>query len=429
MGKLQFGWALGVVAPWCLGIGLSMSISADAGQDFGFGASIVPLSQRAMGLPDDLIPSQTVALGDLANLGTFGLTRGALPARARDEPRARIQEARLVLGTPQDFAQLPDEIEPRQILKHNAAARQQPNVDRTHKGNPFIGLRPSFDSRLRQPGGFAAVQAHDLVFVHDESTPTGAFSTAETDYAGPDSVESFEPWPDGEMPTTAHADALMSPPQESSVITMRPAAITERLIQGATPGVPRAAALASTTPAPADSLPVEVIAVASLPRSSDANQLANLSKLPAGRPNYAALIDQDQAAREKKCLAEAIYFEARSEPEEGQAAVAQVVLNRVSSGLYPSTICGVVYQNRHHYHACQFSFACEGKSLRITEPEAWSTAVRIANEVSEGKTYLADVGSATHYHANYVRPGWSRRLEKMDVIGNHIFYKLRPGQT
>ena len=97
--------------------------------------------------------------------------------------------------------------------------------------------------------------------------------------------------------------------------------------------------------------------------------------------------------------------------------MAQVVLNRVRSGLYPSSICGVVYQNRHHYNACQFSFACEGKSLRITEPEAWRTAVTVAEGVASGATYLSDVGGATHYHANYVRPRWARSLVKMDVIG------------
>jgi spore germination cell wall hydrolase CwlJ-like protein len=109
--------------------------------------------------------------------------------------------------------------------------------------------------------------------------------------------------------------------------------------------------------------------------------------------------------------------------------VAQVVLNRVKSGLYPGTVCGVVYQNRHRYNGCQFSFACEGKSLRITESAPWQEAVRIAREVTEGKTYLADVGAATHYHADYVRPFWARRLKKMDVIGRHIFYKLKPGQS
>jgi spore germination cell wall hydrolase CwlJ-like protein len=147
------------------------------------------------------------------------------------------------------------------------------------------------------------------------------------------------------------------------------------------------------------------------------------------RPNYAALSGQDQEARENRCLTEAIYFEARGESGEGQAAVAQVVMNRVASGLYPPTICGVVYQNRQRWHGCQFSFACEGKSLRITEPEAWARAGRIAAEVTEGTTYVSDIAGSTHYHANYVRPRWSRRLEKMDMIGHHVFYKLRPGQS
>jgi spore germination cell wall hydrolase CwlJ-like protein len=134
-------------------------------------------------------------------------------------------------------------------------------------------------------------------------------------------------------------------------------------------------------------------------------------------------------SREQKCLAEAVYFEARSEPVAGQAAVAQVILNRVKSGLYPSSVCGVVYQNRQRHLACQFTFACEGKSLRIGDSDSWETAKRVAREVTEGKTYLAEVGGATHYHADYVRPSWARRLKKMDVIGRHIFYKLRPGQT
>jgi spore germination cell wall hydrolase CwlJ-like protein len=109
--------------------------------------------------------------------------------------------------------------------------------------------------------------------------------------------------------------------------------------------------------------------------------------------------------------------------------VAQVVLNRVASGLYPATICGVVYQNRRRWHGCQFSFACEGKSLRVSEPDAWQSALRIAAEVTNGKTYVPDIAGSTHYHANYVRPSWARRLEKMDVIGHHVFYKLRPGQS
>ena len=149
----------------------------------------------------------------------------------------------------------------------------------------------------------------------------------------------------------------------------------------------------------------------------------------SARHRYADLIGPDALDREQRCLAEAVYFEARSEPEDGQAAVAQVVLNRVKSGLYPSNVCGVVYQNRHRYMGCQFSFACEGKSLRITDGPSWQSATRIASAVIEGRTYLSEVGGATHYHADYVKPGWSRRLRKMDVIGRHIFYQLKRGQT
>ncbi|CAM5212780.1 hypothetical protein ARD30_01320 [Bosea thiooxidans] len=140
------------------------------------------------------------------------------------------------------------------------------------------------------------------------------------------------------------------------------------------------------------------------------------------RQIYAGLIEPAHLEREERCLAQAVYFEARSEGEEGRAAVAQVVLNRVKSGVYPTTVCGVVFQNRHRKLACQFTFACEGKALRVTEPEAWKAAMRIARDVYEGKIYLVEVGDATHYHADYVQPTWAKKLKKMDVIGRHIFY-------
>ncbi len=141
------------------------------------------------------------------------------------------------------------------------------------------------------------------------------------------------------------------------------------------------------------------------------------------------MIPSEKLPQEKRCLAQAIYFEARSEPEAGQAAVAQVILNRMTSGLYPQTICGVVFQNRRHRHACQFSFACDGHALQVRESEAWAAATRIADDVLGGRTWLADVGDATHYHANYVRPRWARALTKTDVIGKHVFYRLKPGQS
>jgi spore germination cell wall hydrolase CwlJ-like protein len=149
---------------------------------------------------------------------------------------------------------------------------------------------------------------------------------------------------------------------------------------------------------------------------------------PSQKPAIAKspLLGVVTSERELKCLAEAVYYEARSEPERGQAGVAQVVLNRVRSGVYPASVCGVVYQNRHRYLACQFTFACEGKALRITEPGPWRTAMRIAKDVAEGRTYLPGVGNATHYHANYVRPWWARHMDRREKVGKHIFYFEEP---
>ncbi len=129
--------------------------------------------------------------------------------------------------------------------------------------------------------------------------------------------------------------------------------------------------------------------------------------------------------KQDRCLAEAIYFEARDQSYRGQAAVAQVVLNRVKSNLYPSTICGVVYQNQSWRNACQFSFACDGIPERIAEPKAWETAKEIADKVLRGEIYLTEIANASHYHADYVNPSWSRELKRVTKIGEHIFYRFR----
>ncbi len=131
--------------------------------------------------------------------------------------------------------------------------------------------------------------------------------------------------------------------------------------------------------------------------------------------------------KEQACLAEGIYFEARSESLRGQAAVAQVVLNRVRNPAYPDSICGVVYQNRNWRNACQFSFACDGRKHRITEPDRYKVAQDIAMAVTAGKIFLPEVGSSTHYYAAYVSPGWARYMKKMTHIGLHIFYRTYGG--
>ena len=130
---------------------------------------------------------------------------------------------------------------------------------------------------------------------------------------------------------------------------------------------------------------------------------------------------------QQNCLARGIYFEARGESELGQAAVAQVILNRVLNPAYPSTICGVVYQNKKWRNRCQFSFACDGIRDRIRSQRAWKMAQKVAKGVSNGDIWLDDVGDATHYHANYVRPRWARTMKRTDRIGRHIFYRTKGG--
>ncbi len=128
----------------------------------------------------------------------------------------------------------------------------------------------------------------------------------------------------------------------------------------------------------------------------------------------------------EKCLADAIYFEARGEVRKGQEAVAQVVMNRAFSGYYPHDVCGVVYQNAHRHLACQFTFACEGKDLsRIDEPDMWEQAKNIAKETLDGKIWLAEVGHATHYHAYWVHPSWVHEMTRLYKLGVHTFYRPR----
>lgn len=133
------------------------------------------------------------------------------------------------------------------------------------------------------------------------------------------------------------------------------------------------------------------------------------------------------SAKEQRCLAAGIYFEARGESLKGQAAVAQVILNRVRNPAYPATVCGVVYQNDNWRNRCQFSFACDGRRDRVRSPRHWQTATDVAMAVTAGKIWLEDVGSSTHYHATYVRPRWARTMRRVGRIGLHVFYRTYGG--
>jgi hypothetical protein len=125
---------------------------------------------------------------------------------------------------------------------------------------------------------------------------------------------------------------------------------------------------------------------------------------------------------EENCLAKAVYFEARSETELGQLAVAKVILNRLKDPAYPKTICGVVYQGSDRRNSCQFSFACDGMPDDVKSRPAWDRSKRIAQKALAGDQTVRIMGAATHYHADYVRPKWSRDMRRLIKIGRHIFY-------
>jgi len=130
--------------------------------------------------------------------------------------------------------------------------------------------------------------------------------------------------------------------------------------------------------------------------------------------------------RSVDCLAQAVYYEARSESEDGQRAVAQVVLNRLRHPAYPASVCGVVYQGpMRPGGGCQFTFTCDGSLAVPAAGETWLRARRIAAEALAGSVF-APVGHSTHYHTTAVLPFWAPKLIKSAIIGSHIFYRL-PG--
>jgi spore germination cell wall hydrolase CwlJ-like protein len=169
----------------------------------------------------------------------------------------------------------------------------------------------------------------------------------------------------------------------------------------------------------------------------DAIETVDVSAQPALTPQvllaYAANGFQPTAKKvklaesEKLCLAQAIYHEARGETREGQLAVANVIINRAMSKKYPSTICGVVFQNadRGRYQ-CQFTFACDGRSDMGRERAAWNRAIRMAEdafyEYQKGERPGVVPNSVMFYHTTAVAPRWSYSFKRVAAIGSHIFY-------
>ncbi|PTM38892.1 cell wall hydrolase [Bosea sp. 124] len=416
IGSVGLKWALATVAPWALSVGLLVSFTASAGQNF----SLDTLPSTA------LLRSEPGPASDLEEGPSMLIAASAfrLPGLSLS---SAIRQAHLSFDDPERRVAI-DPRQPREEMKRTAGGF--PEVDRSAKGDPLPKLRPSISAK-------APRELERVVFGDNQpGLISGGFSLEAMREAegiiGP--PVGFEPHADDQGLT----DPALSDASPDALASVHRYGAVPRTIDGATPGVASANAQASSTPAVSYSVTTLVPALAPpvvperpglIARAPSSPERRTAKADPGPREIYTGLIAANDMARQQRCLAEAVYFEARSESDEGRAAVAQVVLNRVKSGLYPDSVCGVVYQNSNRYLACQFTFTCEGKSLRITEPAPWRDAVRIAREVYDGTTYMPEVGASTHYHAQYVRPYWAKKLKKMDTIGQHVFYKLRPGQT
>ena len=143
---------------------------------------------------------------------------------------------------------------------------------------------------------------------------------------------------------------------------------------------------------------------------------------PAGVAPF-VLDTSDQArSRALHCLTQAVYYEAASEPREGQEAVAQVVLNRLKHPAFPKSVCGVVFEGSQRGAGCQFTFTCDGSLARAPVSWRWDAAEQVATAALAGHV-ASEVGASTHYHAAWMTPYWSASLVRTQRIGGHIFYR------
>ncbi len=280
-------------------------------------------------------------------------------------------------------------------LPHAGSAPLDPELQEALSAPPLLQYdvavsreaRPSDDLKVG-PGGASIASA----------APRDAFSVKTSSlFFGSSSIgaaESMERWQPGEEPVIVMPGATVDPDMK---------------------------ALASL-PLPADQRSRTVGDGESIAAKGEVNFDDQRIKTPAER---LGLFDEKARAKSEKCLAEAVYFEARGEAVRGQIAVAQVVLNRAFSGFYPSTVCGVVYQNKHRHLACQFTFACDNVADVVREPDMWDRARKIAKAMLDGQLWLPEVAKSTHYHAYWVRPSWVNEMKKMYKFGVHTFYRPR----
>jgi spore germination cell wall hydrolase CwlJ-like protein len=284
-------------------------------------------------------------------------------------------------------------VSPEPAAPVNAApANQDPSTSNASvMGAKTAGAAPAADHVSLDPELQAALEptpSHDGFSVKTASLFFGSSSLGA-------SAESMERWQPGEEPMVVLPRALPDPDMKAT---------------------------AAPPPSVADEPAKAAASGESIAAKGEVNSDNQRAKTPAER---LGLFDENARAKSEKCLAEAVYFEARGEAVRGQIAVAQVVMNRTFSGFYPNTVCGVVYQNKHHHMACQFTFACDNNPDVVTEPDMWDRAKKIAKAMLDGQLWLPEVDKSTHYHAYWVRPSWVNEMKKMYKFGVHTFYRPR----
>lgn len=162
-------------------------------------------------------------------------------------------------------------------------------------------------------------------------------------------------------------------------------------------------------------------ALTTLPPISE-RQIAPSSQDFSYSRDYLAAMPPASGGAQWRCLAEALYFEARGESTRGLFAVGEVILNRVDSAAYPNSICGVINQGTGRKYACQFTYTCDGHAETIAEPRAFARVGKVAKLLIEGAPRALTAG-ATHYHTKAVNPSWARRFPRTAEIGFHYFYR------
>ena len=199
------------------------------------------------------------------------------------------------------------------------------------------------------------------------------------------------------------------------VFALQPGMASDR--SSAVPSVELEAALRHEN-AMVSAMPLSRVAVLTSPRPEERPKGSKVRY--SGR--WLRSLAKPTGGKQWACLAEAIYFEARGEPVEGQFAVAEVILNRVDSPKFPNSICKVVRQGTGRKHACQFSYNCDGKLEYIANGSVYDQAKRVARVSMDRKTRPLTKG-ATFYHATFVSPSWARSFQHVATIGVHKFYK------